>query len=268
MGFYTHEHEEIIRSSKKLIDEAVNPYVDQWEEEGIFPAHEVFKKFGNMGFLGIHKPTEYGGLGLDYSYNLAFAESLSHINCGGVPMAIGVQTDMATPALSNHGSDELRRNFLAPAIADLNNDGVPEVINGSSGNSLHAFGFQGAEPDGWAKPTGQWIIASPTVGDADGDGFLDVWTATRSGYLFAWKTDGIAATAVREWTSFRHDPANTGNCHTELRSYPALPPDVVDDIVDAINDCADCSSTVGPRGLPGGLMLVLLGALAGIRRRR
>jgi len=117
MGFYTHEHEEIIRSSKKLIDEAVNPYVDQWEEEGMFPAHEVFKKFGNMGFLGIHKPTEYGGLGLDYSYNLAFAESLSHINCGGVPMAIGVQTDMATPALSNHGSDELRRNFLAPAIA-------------------------------------------------------------------------------------------------------------------------------------------------------
>jgi len=117
MGFYTHEHEEIIRSSKKLIDEAVNPYVDQWEEEGIFPAHEVFKKFGNMGFLGIHKPTEYGGLGLDYSYNLAFQESLSHIDCGSIPMALGVQTDMATPALSNHGSDELRRNFLAPAIA-------------------------------------------------------------------------------------------------------------------------------------------------------
>ncbi|MCG8578197.1 MAG: acyl-CoA dehydrogenase family protein, partial [Flavobacteriales bacterium] len=117
MGFYTHEHEEIIRSSKKLIDEAVNPYVDQWEEEGIFPAHEVFKKFGDMGFLGIHKPTEYGGLGLDYSYNLAFAESLSHINCGGIPMAIGVQTDMATPALAKHGSDELRRTFLAPAIA-------------------------------------------------------------------------------------------------------------------------------------------------------
>ncbi|WP_417516187.1 acyl-CoA dehydrogenase family protein [Minwuia sp.] len=117
MGVYTHEHHEIIRSAKKLIDEEINPHVDDWEEAGAFPAHEVFRKFGDLGFLGIHKPTEYGGLGLDYSYNLAFAEALGHINCGGVPMAIGVQTDMSTPALAKHGSDELRAEFLAPAIA-------------------------------------------------------------------------------------------------------------------------------------------------------
>ncbi len=45
------------------------------------------------------------------------AEELGHIHCGAVPMAIGVQTDMATPALARFGSDELRREFLAPAIA-------------------------------------------------------------------------------------------------------------------------------------------------------
>nr|MBP8927668.1 acyl-CoA dehydrogenase family protein [Ottowia sp.] len=54
---------------------------------------------------------------LDYSYGMVMAETLGHINCGGVPMAIGVQTDMCTPALARFGSDELRKEFLMPAIA-------------------------------------------------------------------------------------------------------------------------------------------------------
>src|SRR3954470_16696569 len=67
--------------------------------------------------LGLNKPEEFGGAGLDYSYAMAMAEALGHVSCGGVPMAIGVQTDMCTPALARFGSDELRREFLAPAIA-------------------------------------------------------------------------------------------------------------------------------------------------------
>jgi citronellyl-CoA dehydrogenase len=117
MSLYTHEHLEIQRSARKLIEDEINPHVEEWEEAGAFPAHEVFRKLGQAGFLGIHKPEEYGGMGLDYSYNIAFAEALGHITCGGVPMAIGVQTDMATPALARFGSEELRREFLAPAIA-------------------------------------------------------------------------------------------------------------------------------------------------------
>lgn len=114
---YTQEHQELQRSVKKFIDTEINPYVDEWEAAEIFPAHELFKKMGQAGYLGITKPVAYGGLGLDYSYALAFAEALGHIRCGGVPMAIGVQTDMATPALARFGSDELRREFLAPSIA-------------------------------------------------------------------------------------------------------------------------------------------------------
>jgi len=114
---YKQEHLELQRSLKKFIDSEINPFVDEWEAAEIFPAHEVFKKMGSAGFLGINKPVEFGGMGLDYSYQLAFVESLGHIRCGGVPMAIGVQTDMATPALSRFGSDELRREFLVPSIA-------------------------------------------------------------------------------------------------------------------------------------------------------
>ena len=114
---FTHEHEEIRRTMKKFIDAEINPHVDEWEAAEQFPAHEVFKKLGNMGMLGLTKPEAYGGAALDYSYSMVFAETLGQIRCGGVPMAIGVQTDMATPALARFGSDELRKEFLAPAIA-------------------------------------------------------------------------------------------------------------------------------------------------------
>jgi citronellyl-CoA dehydrogenase len=113
----THEHEELRRNLKRFIDNEINPHVDEWEAAEIFPAHEVFKKLGDLGMLGLTKPAAFGGLALDYSYSVVMAETLGHITCGGIPMAIGVQTDMATPALARFGSDELRREFLAPAIA-------------------------------------------------------------------------------------------------------------------------------------------------------
>ncbi len=114
---YTHEHREIQHTLRRYIDEHINPQVDEWEEAGMFPAHEVFRDLGRLGLLGLTKPEAHGGAGLDYSYSMAMAETLGHIHCGGVPMGIGVQTDMATPALARFGSEELQREFLAPAIA-------------------------------------------------------------------------------------------------------------------------------------------------------
>jgi citronellyl-CoA dehydrogenase len=114
---FTQEHEELRRTARNFVQKEINPHVEAWEEAGIFPAHELFKKMGDIGLLGICKPVENGGMGLDYSYNIVVVEELGRITCGGVPMAIGVQTDMATPALARFGSAELREKFLAPAIA-------------------------------------------------------------------------------------------------------------------------------------------------------
>ncbi|TXL78858.1 acyl-CoA dehydrogenase [Vineibacter terrae] len=135
---FTPEHEEIRRTLRTIIDRDINPHVDEWEEAGIFPAHEVFKKLGDAGLLGIHKPVEYGGAGLDYSYALVMAEELGHINCGSIPMAIGVQTDMATPALARFGNDALRKEFLAPSISGdyVACLGVSEVGAGSDVASI------------------------------------------------------------------------------------------------------------------------------------
>ena len=68
---------------------------------------------GDLGLLGISKPTEFGGMGLDYSYQVVFAEELGLISSGGVSMAIGVQTDMATPALAKYGNDQLKTRLFS-----------------------------------------------------------------------------------------------------------------------------------------------------------
>ena len=114
---FTDQHEELRNSVRRFVAAEINPYVDEWEEAGAFPAHELFKKMGQQGFLGVDKAEEFGGMGLDYSYVIAFAEEIGSADHGSVPMAIGVQTAMATPALAQFGSDELRRQFLTPAIA-------------------------------------------------------------------------------------------------------------------------------------------------------
>src|ERR1700728_2943672 len=114
---FTADHDEPRRTLQKFIASEINPHVDEWEAAGAFPAHEVFKKLGDLGFLGLNKPVEFGGAGLDYSYAVMMAEELGAVHSGSVPMAIGVHTDMATPALARFGSDALRQEFLAPAIS-------------------------------------------------------------------------------------------------------------------------------------------------------
>ena len=114
---FTPEHRQLEDTVVKFCDKEINPHVPAWEAKGQFPAHEVFKKLGNLGLLGLKYPEEFGGAGLDFSYSMVMAEALGQCNCGGVPMAIGVHTDMATPALARFGSDALRHEFLTPTIA-------------------------------------------------------------------------------------------------------------------------------------------------------
>lgn len=135
---WTQEHDELRRLTRAVVDKHVNPYVDEWEAEGIFPAHKVMKAFGNAGLLGIGKSPEDGGMGLDLSYQIAFAEELGTIRTMGICSAIGVQTNMCTPALANHGSDRLKAEFLAPTIAGdlVGCIGVSEAGAGSDVASL------------------------------------------------------------------------------------------------------------------------------------
>ena len=138
---FTDEHKQLAKTVKDFIEKEVNPHVDQWERDGAFPAHEVFKKAGKLGLLGINKPEAYGGQGLDYSYQMVATEELGWCSCGAIPMALGVQTDMATPALTRWGSEELKKEFLVPAIAGdmVTSIAVSETGGGSDVAALKTY---------------------------------------------------------------------------------------------------------------------------------
>jgi citronellyl-CoA dehydrogenase len=114
---FTDQHRQLDDTVTRFVQNEINPFVDEWERAEEFPSHEVFKKLGDLGLLGLKYPEAYGGLGLDFSYSMVMAEAVGASHCGGVPMAIGVHTDMCTPALARFGTDELRKEFLTPAIA-------------------------------------------------------------------------------------------------------------------------------------------------------
>ena len=130
---FTEEHQQLRKTVRDFVDKEINPHMEVWEREGLFPAHALFGKLGKLGLLGVNKPEKFGGMGLDYSYQMVVTEELGTCQGGSIPMAIGVQTDMATPALARWGSDELRKEFLAPAIAGevVASIAVSEVSGGS-----------------------------------------------------------------------------------------------------------------------------------------
>lgn len=113
---FTAEHDMFRQTVRRFVQEEIDPHIDEWEEAGAFPAHDLFKKMGDLGFLGLTYPEAYGGQGLDFSYTVVFCEELGKAGCSGVPMGIAVHTDMCTPALAEHGSHELKQQFLAPSI--------------------------------------------------------------------------------------------------------------------------------------------------------
>ncbi len=130
---FTEEHQQLRRTANDFIEKHVNPHVDEWEKAGAFPAHELFKQAGKLGLLGITKPEAHGGLGLDYSYQMVATEAFGVARAGAIPMALGVQTDMSTPALARWGSDALKREFLEPAISGdhVTSIAVSEASGGS-----------------------------------------------------------------------------------------------------------------------------------------
>jgi citronellyl-CoA dehydrogenase len=143
---FTEEHEMFRRSVRNFVEKELNPHADEWEAAGIWPAHDVLRKMGQLGFLGLNYAEEYGGANADIWFTVVLAEELGRCHCAGVPMGILVHTDMCTPALAKYGSDELKQKFLAPALRGemVGCIGVTEPGAGSDVASI----ITRAEPDG------------------------------------------------------------------------------------------------------------------------
>ena len=113
---FTKEHDQVRRAVRDFVQREIAPHIDLWEVEGMTPFHDIFKKMGDLGFLGIRYPEKWGGEGLDYWYETVVMEECARMSCGGIPMAIAVQMAMATPALEDFGSDYIKETYLKPAL--------------------------------------------------------------------------------------------------------------------------------------------------------
>ncbi len=114
--YFNKDHDLVRKSVRDFVNKEINPHVDAWEEAGMIPLHDLFKKMGDLGFLGIRYDESCGGEGLDYWYETIVLEELARIHCGGIPMAIAVQSCMATPALEEFGSEHIKQTYLKPAL--------------------------------------------------------------------------------------------------------------------------------------------------------
>ncbi len=158
---FTEQHNALRHTVARFVQEQLNPNVEAWEEAGELPSHEIMKKAGELGLLGIDKPEAYGGLGLDFSYQAVFSEELGGADHGSSPLLLGVHTMMSTPALARYGSDELREEFLAPAVAGdtVSSIAVSEPHAGSDVSAIKTTAKQDGD-DYVINGTKMWITNS------------------------------------------------------------------------------------------------------------
>jgi citronellyl-CoA dehydrogenase len=147
---FTEEHQQFRKTVRAFAEKELAPHVEEWEHDELFP-NWVFKRAGELGILGAHFPEEHGGAGLDYWFSAAKAEELPHSKMAGVNMGLLVQSDMATPVISDIGTKEQIEEFLKPALAGdkIASLGVSEPAAGSDVAGI----LTTAKQDG-----GDWII--------------------------------------------------------------------------------------------------------------
>jgi len=146
--YFTDAHEELRLHVKRFLEKECVPHLDEWEER-TFPS-SIFKRFGELGFLGLRYPPEYGGQGGDYFTAVVLSEEMAKAGLGGLAMAIDVQAEMATPPVFKFGTEEQRRRWVVPAI---------------QGDQIAALAI--TEPD-----AGSDVAGITTIARRDGDDYV------------------------------------------------------------------------------------------------
>jgi alkylation response protein AidB-like acyl-CoA dehydrogenase len=144
------EHQALRETIRAFAIKELAPHADEWEET-TFPDW-VFRRMGELGFLGLDKPERYGGQGGDYFTSLVLAEELVHSRSGGLAMGVAVHTDMAMPPILAFGTEQQKQEWVVPAIA---------------GTKILCLGI--TEPDAGSDVA---AIATRAVRSEDGDSYV------------------------------------------------------------------------------------------------
>ncbi|MDX2304487.1 MAG: acyl-CoA dehydrogenase family protein [Microscillaceae bacterium] len=135
--YFTEEHELFRESFRAFLDKEARPYIDQWEEKERIP-RDIWKKMGEMGYLGLSYPTQYGGSELDFFYDVVFNEELGRLNSGGFAITQQVVQYMSAPYILKYGSDHLKEKYLPGLVSGdlLSSIGITEPGAGSDAQNI------------------------------------------------------------------------------------------------------------------------------------
>ena len=183
---FTDDHRAFRRTVRELCERELAPHAREWDEAGLFP-RDLFRRFGELGYFGIRHPERWGGSGLDYWYVVAYVEELARSRSAGLNMAMLVQGEMATPIIAELGTDEQKREFLAPALR---------------GEKIAALAI--SEPD-----AGSDVAAIRTTARRDGDDLVVNGSKT-------WITNGTRA----DFLTLAVRTGETGHGGLSLLTFP------------------------------------------------
>lgn len=112
---FTEQHELFRQSVRSFTEREIKPYSEKWDAEGFFPS-ELFRRAGEMGYFGLRYDPRYGGSGLDYWYVGILIEELMRGRNTGVVVGLLVQCELSTNVIHQYGSEDLKQEWLVPAI--------------------------------------------------------------------------------------------------------------------------------------------------------
>lgn len=218
---FSAEHEAFREMVRRFVATEINPHVADWERDEHIPLHEVFAKMAALGMLGLEYEPEYGGQGAEHVYTLILAEEMGRCDHGALPMALGVQVDMATPSLARFGTDDQKEQWLRPTLEGryVASIAVSEPDAGSDVAGLRTRAVRDGDEwviDGsktWITNSLQadWLCLLARTSDASSDADAGSGGGYRgmSQIIFPTSTPGFTATKIPDKLGMRASDTGT-----------------------------------------------------------
>ena len=116
MKIFSEQHLMFRQAVRSFIEKEVEAHIEEWEQAGQIPK-SIWPRMGELGFLGVEYDEKYGGAGADFQTTMVLCEEMARSRSGSLAMAVGVQTDMASPHLYWTGSEALKERYLPDICA-------------------------------------------------------------------------------------------------------------------------------------------------------
>jgi acyl-CoA dehydrogenase len=158
---FTAEHGMLRKAIRTFVEKEVTPHVGAWEDAGRIP-RELWRRLGELGFLGLEFPPEYGGGGADFPASVVLGEEMARCRSGGVAFSVLVHTDMSSPWLTRYGTETQKRKYL-PGIVRGETVCALGITEPGTGSDMAALATRAVRDGGVYRLTGSKIFITNGV---------------------------------------------------------------------------------------------------------